>query len=453
MVIHSPPQMFGFSVLHADESATDGYNPQLVSAVIRPDAKTKATYNGADSSYTKNYLAFDAYDNYASALQAAGLTYSYALTITVPVRQSGDVKAIAGTDDQSADKTGGEMLYRSFSSLEAAHENELGRYKIVKGKQLDYSSQSKTGVLISQAFAKKNGLDVGDKFTVAFPNDAKKTIEQTVRGIYEYTEPAAAGQGSDAKLAKDNRDNVIYTAYYTFAMDGLYAADGKGWLIPDLNISFLLDSMSTYRKFEKVIKKAKLPANHELTSPTLIEHEKQIAPLRSLASSMKPMLAALWIVGAVLLLLSWGSSLLVGRRREIGNQIVIGVSRGRIAWQFMLETLLLNLVGFAVGMVVGAFAVKPLATKLADGNAVSVPGNLIWTVIWSGLGTIVVLMVIAMIRVLLFRVRTLFAARSSNEVEVVDDGGTDDTATSDNAANDSDTADADDTAESAQEQA
>ena len=445
--------LFGFSVLHADESATDGYNPQLVSAVIRPDAKTKATYNGADSSYTKNYLAFDAYDNYASALQAAGLTYSYALTITVPVRQSGDVKAIAGTDDQSADKTGGEMLYRSFSSLEAAHENELGRYKIVKGKQLDYSSQSKTGVLISQAFAKKNGLDVGDKFTVAFPNDAKKTIEQTVRGIYEYTEPAAAGQGSDAKLAKDNRDNVIYTAYYTFAMDGLYAADGKGWLIPDLNISFLLDSMSTYRKFEKVIKKAKLPANHELTSPTLIEHEKQIAPLRSLASSMKPMLAALWIVGAVLLLLSWGSSLLVGRRREIGNQIVIGVSRGRIAWQFMLETLLLNLVGFAVGMVVGAFAVKPLATKLADGNAVSVPGNLIWTVIWSGLGTIVVLMVIAMISVLLFRVRTLFAARSSNEVEVVDGGGTDDTATSDNAANDSDTADADDTAESAQEQA
>ena len=90
------------------------------------------------------------------------------------------------------------MLYRSFSSLEAAHENELGRYRIVKGKQLDYSSQSKTGVLISQAFAKKNGLDVGDKFTVAFPNDAKKTIEQTVRGIYEYTEPAAAGQGSDA---------------------------------------------------------------------------------------------------------------------------------------------------------------------------------------------------------------------------------------------------------------
>ena len=299
--------LFGFSVLHADESATDGYNPQLVSAVIRPDAKTKATYNGADSSYTKNYLAFDAYDNYASALQAAGLTYSYALTITVPVRQSGDVKAIAGTDDQSADKTGGEMLYRSFSSLEAAHENELGRYKIVKGKQLDYSSQSKTGVLISQAFAKKNGLDVGDKFTVAFPNDAKKTIEQTVRGIYEYTEPAAAGQGSDAKLAKDNRDNI----------------------------SFLLDSMSTYRKFEKVIKKAKLPANHELTSPTLIEHEKQIAPLRSLASSMKPMLAALWIVGAVLLLLSWGSSLLVGVKSATRSSSAsrVGVSPGSSCWR------------------------------------------------------------------------------------------------------------------------
>ena len=224
--------LFGFSVLHADESATDGYNPQLISAVIRPDAKTKATYNGADSSYTKNYLAFDAYDNYASALQAAGLTYSYALTITVPVRQSGDVKAIAGTDDQSADKTGGRRCWTAASSsLEAAHENELGRYKIVKGKQLGLLEPVEDRRAdFTRLSAKKNGLDVGDKFTVAFPNDAKKTIEQTVRGIYEYTEPAAAGQGSDAKLAKDNRDNVIYTAYYTFAMDGLYAADGKGWL-------------------------------------------------------------------------------------------------------------------------------------------------------------------------------------------------------------------------------
>ena len=379
--------LFGFSVLHADESATDGYNPQLVSAVIRPDAKTKATYNGADSSYTKNYLAFDAYDNYASALQAAGLTYSYALTITRPVqdRQGQATGLLEPVEDRRADFTG------------VREEERPGR-----GRQVH-------------------------------------------RRVPERRE--------EDHRADRPRHLRVHGAGRRRAGFGLYAADGKGWLIPDLNISFLLDSMSTYRKFEKVIKKAKLPANHELTSPTLIEHEKQIAPLRSLASSMKPMLAALWIVGAVLLLLSWGSSLLVGRRREIGNQIVIGVSRGRIAWQFMLETLLLNLVGFAVGMVVGAFAVKPLATKLADGNAVSVPGNLIWTVIWSGLGTIVVLMVIAMIRVLLFRVRTLFAARSSNEVEVVDDGGTDDTATSDNAANDSDTADADDTAESAQEQA
>ena len=118
--------LFGFSVLHADESATDGYNPQLISAVIRPDAKTKATYNGADSSYTKNYLAFDAYDNYASALQAAGLTYSYALTITVPVRQSGDVKAIAGTDDQSADFDGLAPHKYSERTAEVIDEEVLG---------------------------------------------------------------------------------------------------------------------------------------------------------------------------------------------------------------------------------------------------------------------------------------------------------------------------------------
>lgn len=53
--------LFGFSVLHADESATDGYNPQLVSAVIRPDAQLHMLYREInfikhlESRYTVNY--------------------------------------------------------------------------------------------------------------------------------------------------------------------------------------------------------------------------------------------------------------------------------------------------------------------------------------------------------------------------------------------------------------
>ena len=115
-------------VMPSNDTLADGSYPLCNDfyAVIRPDAKTKATYNGADSSYTKNYLAFDAYDNYASALQAAGLTYSYALTITVPVRQSGDVKAIAGTDDQSADFDGLAPHKYSERTAEVIDEEVLG---------------------------------------------------------------------------------------------------------------------------------------------------------------------------------------------------------------------------------------------------------------------------------------------------------------------------------------
>ena len=40
---------------------------------------------------------------------------------------------------------------------------------------------------------------------------ASETYKFTVRGIYEYTGETPAGYGSDAKYAKDNRENVVYT--------------------------------------------------------------------------------------------------------------------------------------------------------------------------------------------------------------------------------------------------
>lgn len=412
--------VFGVTAVTANNTATgSAYESQKVDAVIRPSAKTEATYNGADSSYTKNYLGWNGYTEYATQVQSAGVKFEYTFAITVPVRQSGDVKAIAGSDDQPADKTGGEFQWRAFYTLQGAQENEYGRYKIVEGKHLNYTGQTdKTSVLISQAVAKKNNLKVGDTFKVAMPNDAKKTIELKVRGIYEYTDAAAKGKGDDAKLAKDNRDNAIYSSYNTFGMNGLDAADGTGWLNPDLNITFILSDMKTYRQFQSALKKAKLPDTYTVSSPSLAAYEKRIAPLGSLAASMQGSLIALWIVGAILLLAAVGSSMAVGRRGEIGMQIMIGVSRPRISWQLMLEMLITVLPGFVIGLLAGAFGTKPLIAALAGGYAATPDAGLIWKTVWSGLGVIVALMILAVIRVMALRPATLFAARESNVAPV-----------------------------------
>lgn len=410
--------MFGMAVLQENDTATgSAYDSQKVTAVIRPTAKVQATYDGANSDYTKNYLGWTGYTTYATAAQSASVNFGYTFAETVPVRQTDSFKAIAGTADEDADKTGGELQFRAFYSLDAAHDNEYGRYKLIEGKHLNYSGQDENGVLISKALAAKNKLSVGDTFTVAYPNDASKTVTLKVRGIYEYTEAAAKGKGSDAKLAKDNRDNAIYSAYYAFGMAGFDAVDGTGWLIPDLNIAFQLSSVSDYNKFITAVKKAKLPDTYEVSSPSLTAYEASIAPLGALATTIRPALIALWIVGDLLLLilLAFG---LRGRTNEIGTQLVIGVTKGRIAWQFMIEMLLPNLIGFIIGALVGGFASKSLGAALAGGHATSPTSSLVWTVIWSGLGAIVAMMIIAMIRVLAFGTRKIFAPRVSASAEI-----------------------------------
>lgn len=122
--------------------------------MIRPNAQTKAKRDGADSSYTDNYLTWAKYSEYATAVQNKSLTFEYTLATSVPVRQSKSLTAISAKTDTSEDKTGGNLTLQAFYTLDAAKLNEYGTYKVTEGKHLSYKTQG-DGALISQALAKR----------------------------------------------------------------------------------------------------------------------------------------------------------------------------------------------------------------------------------------------------------------------------------------------------------
>ena len=307
------------AVIRADDTANnETYQSQKATAVIRPNAQTQAKRDGADSSYTDKYLTWEKYSTYATAAQSNNVTFNYTLATSVPVRESKSLQAIAAKNDTSEDKTGGNLTLQAFYTLDAAKINDYGYYKVVKGKHLSYKTQS-DGVLISQALADKNNLKVGDKVTVGNPSKASETYTFTVRGIYEYDSDVPEGNGSDAKYAKDNRENVIYTTYLNFAKNGLDTTEATGWAIPNLNIIFSLANPSTYNTFVRLVKKAKLDTKtYEITSPSLTAYKKSIEPLDSAASAARIVLLAVTIVGgiALLALIVWAA--VGGRRDEIG---------------------------------------------------------------------------------------------------------------------------------------
>ena len=76
----------------------------------------------------------------------------------------------------------------------------------------------------------------------------------------------------------------------------------------------------------------------------------------------------------------------------------------------MLEVFIVPLPFYVIGLVGGAFAANPIGSALASGHATPVTSGLIWTMVWYGLGSILILAILAALRLAFFSANKLFAA-------------------------------------------
>ena len=182
--------------------------------------------------------------------------------------------------------------------------------------------------------------------------------------------------------------------------------------MPDLDVVFDTGDPATYKSLVSTLKKSKLPAKgYEVSSPSLESYNASLEPLDTLSSRAKTGTIALVAVGGVLLLILVLSGVWTPKRDdEIGMALVSGVTRGRLGWQFMLEVFIVTLPFYVIGLVGGAFAAKPIGPALASGHAIPVTSDLIWTMVWYGLGSILILAILAALRLAFFSANKLFAA-------------------------------------------
>ena len=95
----------------------------------------------------------------------------------------------------------------------------------------------------------------------------------------------------------------------------------------------------------------------------------------------KPLVAMGWMCGGVLLLacLNLASLLLArgaSRERELATRLAMGGTRGRLIRQLLVESMLIALMGTAVGLAVAPMVSQSLATMLMSGNRMS--GDKLW---------------------------------------------------------------------------
>lgn len=400
--------VFGAAVMHEYHAAHgEGYEALKPQAVVRMTDTALSDRNGDDADWTKRYITWEEYNVLGAAAQAKHVQFDYSVVASVPVRSTDSFKAIttSATSGASQNETGGDFTLTSFYNEAAVDANEYGTFKVVEGNKLNYQDVTARDVLISQELAKKNNLKVGSTITVGNPANAKTTYTFTVGGIYTYTDTPQGVQGADAQFAKDNRNNVIYTSYYDLAASGLDTTEGTGWAVPDINIVFTLTNPQAYEQFKSALK-PDLPEGFAVSSPTIDAYNHSLEPLDKLANTTKVMLICLWSVGGALALLL---TLLEAcpRREEIGYGLAVGVTKSRMAWQFMVEILLQTVLGVALGLLIGGWTANPLATQLAQGHTIAMHGGVLWNVAWIALLACLLLAIIAGVRVALFRTAQL----------------------------------------------
>lgn len=400
--------VFGAAVMHEYHAAHgEGYEGLKPQAVVRMTDTALSDRSGDDADWTKRYITWEEYNVLGAAAQAKHVQFDYSVVASVPVRSTGSFKAIttSATSGASQNETGGDFTLTSFYNEAAVDANEYGTFKVVEGNKLNYQDVTARDVLISQELAKKNNLKVGSTITVGNPANAKTTYTFTVGGIYTYTDTPQGVQGADAQFAKDNRNNVIYTSYYDFAASGLDTTEGTGWAVPDINIVFTLANPQAYEQFKSALK-PDLPEGFAVSSPTIDAYNHSLEPLDQLANTTKVMLICLWSVGGALALLL---TLLEAcpRREEIGYGLAVGITKSRMAWQFMVEILLQTVLGVALGLLIGGWTANPLATQLAQGHTIAMHGGVLWNVAWIALLACLLLAIIAGVRVALFRTAQL----------------------------------------------
>lgn len=400
--------VFGAAVMHEYHAAHgEGYGALKPQAVVRMTDTALSDRSGDDADWTKRYITWEEYNVLGAAAQAKHVQFDYSVVASVPVRSTGSFKAIttSATSGASQNETGGDFTLTSFYNEAAVDANEYGTFKVVEGNKLNYQDVTARDALVSQELAKKNNLKVGSTITVGNPANAKTTYTFTVGGIYTYTDTPQGVQGADAQFAKDNRNNVIYTSYYDFAASGLDTTEGTGWAVPDINIVFTLANPQAYEQFKSALK-PDLPEGFAVSSPTIDAYNHSLEPLDQLANTTKVMLICLWSVGGALALLL---TLLEAcpRREEIGYELAVGVTKSRMAWQFMVEILLQTVLGVALGLLIGGWTANPLATQLAQGHTIAMRGGVLWNVAWIALLACLLLAIIAGVRVALFRTAQL----------------------------------------------
>ena len=251
-------------------------------------------------------------------------------------------------------------------SLTAATDTRFDAYfakgylELIEGDPVRHDSGN--GVLVSEKFAELNGLSVGDAFTLkqsdvydsAELKDTDTVTEVRVQGIFrEVAESTAGFSGWSAS-------NTMYCTYDTLtSVRPTHKEDGFD------QITFHVDDPADLERIVADVEAGYNGSDDFTVSADNGEVESVTAPLENMDRLVLWLVAGVLVCGAAVLALVL-TARVRDRMHESGVLLSLGVPRGRIVGQYLVEAFLVAALAFAVSVPVSAGVAQGLGDGLLE---------------------------------------------------------------------------------------
>jgi len=302
-----------------------------------PELTTEDFYRFADSKHVKDYVTYGENAMYAPDITAVG--------------QDSAASSFGGMQILDGDREGfyeANLSIYGYSDITQLTDFLDGSRKIIDGAVFSNLNEC----IISEELAQKNNLQINDTIEVRAVDKSKaQTLTLTVSGIY-----------SDAK-ASDSQ--FVFSSTQLPANDVMINFDTIAQLnseVYGVEGSFILADADALEGFSKELESKGLPEAYYISSNS-DEYKKIIAPADGLSSIVRVFMVVVLILGSgILLLLSFIT--IRERKYEIGILRARGMTKGRIALQFLVESFALITICLALALSTGTLAAQPVSDVL-----------------------------------------------------------------------------------------
>ena len=350
-------------------------------------------------------LTLEEYETYAEAKSVKGSYYSMSVTLDA----SGDLEPIdtmgtfepPSSDDSSSQQmpegfqnfgggmpggfggkmgTQGDFTVVGYSSDEAMTDFVQKLSSVPKGNgKVFEENTSKNDCIISEELALLNNLSVGDKITLANPNNTEETFELKIVGIYTGEQESSNGVMGGFSTATDPANKIMmsYKALKAICDKSNESAETitdedtgmetSTAVQSSLDYTYVFESKEDYEAFADEAKELGLSDDYSISSTDADSFEDSLVPLEDLAETASSFLLVVLIIGAVILVVI-NIFNIRERKYEIGVLTAIGMKKRKVAVQFVTELFVVTLISIIIGTAIGAAVSVPVTNKLLADN-------------------------------------------------------------------------------------